>query len=122
MKNKKGFTLTELLIVLVLLVSISTLSIVEVVTLQNRSKERRLNELITEIEEAADIYINTDMELVSSILNDGVEECTTIRVLQEEGLLKRNLINPMNEEEISNNLCVNSKAVNGVIVNTFSLE
>ena len=122
MKNKKGFTLTELLIVIVILVSITMGSIVGIDTIQKEIEEKQLDEMITEIEEAADVYINLNDVYVDQILNDNERICTKVYILQTEGLIKNDLINPVTNERIPANLCVYSYNNNGVIKSSFEIE
>lgn len=122
MKNKKGFTLTELLIVIVIVVSISIGSIIGIDQVQKEISKNRLDELIIEIEEAADVYISLNDVYIDQILNDNESICTKIYILQSEGLLKGDLINPVNNERIPANLCVYSYNDNGVIKNSFEIQ
>lgn len=122
MKNKKGFTLTELLIVIVIVVSISIGSIIGINQVQKEISKNRLDELIIEIEEAADVYISLNDVYIDQILNDNESICTKIYILQSEGLLKGDLINPVNNERIPANLCVYSYNDNGVIKNSFEIQ
>ncbi len=121
MKNKKGFTLTELLVVIVILVSIVGTSIFGIEEISNQVKLRKQNDLITEVEQAADLYINTHEVYRLAILNNEVEEhCTRVYTLQNEGLLKTDLIDPMTNDRLPANLCVTSKLnEDGVIVSEF---
>ncbi len=121
--NKKGFTLTELLIVLVLIVGVSTMSIIEVINLQNRTEQKELERIKESIEEATDIYINDNPELISDLLNGRkTSNCTRISDLQNKGLIDGKLINPKTNIEIDNNLCVTSTVVDGIIINQINLE
>lgn len=123
MKNKKGFTLVEILVVIVVLMSVTTGTIFGMQKIQESSEEKQLNEIITEIEEAADIYINMNPVYIEDLLNNpSTTKCTKVYILQNEGLLDVNLINPKTQKRIPGNLCVYSKVVNGTIVNEFNFE
>ena len=56
--NKKGFTLVELLAVLVILVVIMTIAIPSVTSSIERSKHKQKNAKIELIESAAELYID----------------------------------------------------------------
>ena len=58
MKNKKGFTLTELLVVIVVLITLTTGSIYGIEMIQNGSEDKQLRDLIDSIEEATDVYLS----------------------------------------------------------------
>lgn len=123
MKNKKGFTLTELLVVIVLLVSIAGTTIFGIDEIANNAKEKSLNELIKEIELATDLYINDNSVFSKSLLNGDInEKCTRVYVLQNEGYLDIDLKNPITNERIPGNLCVTSKLnSDGIIIHEFKL-
>lgn len=122
--NKKGFTLTELLIVITLLVALTGTTVFGIEEISKKSKEKRLEELIKEIELAADVYINDNEVFRKSLLNGEIDEkCTRVYVLQSEGFLKTQLTNPLTGELLPGNLCVISKLNSeGIIENTFELK
>jgi len=124
MKNKKGFTLVELLVVIVLLVVITGGSIFGIDEISENVREKRLEELLRQIEMAADVYYSNNEVHRSALLNGEVNsKCTRVYILQNEGLLKTDLINPTTNERIPGNLCVLSHLdENGVIVHEFNLE
>lgn len=62
MKNKKGFTLVEILIVLVILVTVTTGATIGIKEVQKKSEQRSLRELYTMIETAADTYLSINDE------------------------------------------------------------
>ena len=120
MKNKKGFTLTELLVVITLLVTILGTSVFGIEEISKMSREKELEELEKRIESAADIYINNKEVYRMELLT---EHCTRIYTLQNEGLLKLKLVNPITNELIPANLCVTSKLnEDGVIISEFEIN
>lgn len=123
MKNKKGFTLTELLVVIVILLALTSGTVFGIERIQHGSLEKQLEEIITEIEEATDVYLNTNPLYLQELLNNpNKERCTRVYILQNEGLVKTELINPLNNKRIPANLCVYSKVVNGVITHEFKFD
>ena len=123
MKNKKGFTLTEMLIVLVLLLALTGTTLLGMEEIQKQGAKKRLRELSKEIEIAADVYVNTHPEISVNLLNNGVSgECVRIYSLQGAGLLDNRLVNPVTGEKIPANLCVDISVVDGVLVSSFDLE
>lgn len=124
MKNKKGFTLTELLIVMVLLVLVAGTTIFGMDEISKKADERRLEELINEIELATDVYFTNNDVYTESLLNGETDiKCTRLYILQKEGLIDLELINPITKERIPANLCVYSSVnESGVIEHKFELE
>lgn len=124
MKNKKGFTLTELLVVIVLLASILGTTIFGMDEISKQANTKSLNEIKKEIEMATDLYFSNNPVYAKALLNGEIDEkCTRVYILQNEDLLDINLINPATKERIPANLCVYSRVnEKGVIVHTFDLE
>ncbi len=123
MKNKKGFTLTELLIVIVLLVSIIGTTIFGVEEISKQAENKSLDELIKDIERATDIYFSNNEVYTKALLNGEIEEkCTRLYVLQNENLIDIDLKNPTTGERIPGNLCIKSKVENNIIVHKFELN
>lgn len=54
MKNRKGFTLVEILTVLVIIITVTTGATIGIKEVQKRSEQKSLRELYTMIETAAD--------------------------------------------------------------------
>ena len=124
MKNKKGFTLIEILIVLVILVTVTTGATIGIKEIQKKSEQRSLKELYTMIETAADTYLSINDENREELLNDEItEKCIRIYTLQNGGLLKEELSNPVTKKRIPGNLCVISYInEDGLIENHFDLD
>ena len=122
--NKKGFTLIEILMVLVILVSITVAGTFGIQSIQKKSEEQALNELYSEILLAADVYLNENETFATDLLNKEVDEkCIRIYTLQNEGLLSTSLTNPVTKKLIPGNLCVISYlSEDGTIKNVFSEE
>lgn len=123
-KNKKGFTLTEILVVISILVVVTSGTMFGMEEVAKRTNEKRLNDLIKEVELAADIYITNNDVYREAILNGEIpEKCTRIYTLQNANLLDTDLINPITNERISGNLCVYSTLNDkGIIENKFIIE
>lgn len=124
LNNKKGFTLTEILVVLVVLLAITSMSVFGVQKIQEESSKRRLEEMVEEIELAADVYLSQNEVYVKQLLNNPSDRhCTRVYTLQKEGLLDIDLTNPLTNKQLPANLCVYASVdQNGVIVNTFNIE
>ena len=122
MKNKKGFTLVEILVVLTLLVALTTTTLLSMENIRKNSGEKRLKELYSEIELATDIYLVNHGEVAEKLLNgESTSECVKIYKLINEGLLRNNLTNPVDGDPIPANLCVTVYISDGAVVSDFSL-
>ena len=122
--NKKGFTLIEILMVLVILVAITVAGTFGIQSIQKKSEEQALNELYSEILLAADVYLNENETFATDLLNKEVDEkCIRIYTLQNDGLLSTSLTNPVTKKLIPGNLCVISYlSEDGTIKNSFNEE
>ena len=126
MKNKNGFTLTELLVVMVLLLAISSSTMIGLRNIEQKSREKQREETIKMIEKAADVYLTTHEDILLNLLNGGTTDgkvCTKIYQLQNDGLLEEDIENPMTNTLIQANLCVYSSVdANGAVVSKFELD
>lgn len=123
MKNKRGFTLIEILIVIsiVAVVTISSLALVNK-SMEN-SKERSLEQLYNKIELAAETYLNKNDYLLQNLYNSREPICTKIYTLQNSSLLDFNIKNPVTNETINGSSCVYTYIDdNGYVVTTFRDE
>ncbi len=108
MKNKKGFTLVEMLAVVTILALATSSSIINIQKISKESKEKRYNDVINEIVMATDVYINNNDALRKSILNNNTKVCTRIYTLQNEGYINSDIINPLTNKLLQANMCVYS--------------
>ncbi len=99
MRRKQGFTLFEILIVVSIVAILGVSSTVILTRAIENSKKNRLNNVINEIENAADVYINVNNDtLRESLYNCGsITECSinvTLGTLQGALLIGDDLRNP----------------------------
>ena len=97
MKNKKGFTLVEIIVVIALLAIISTVAIVSINTNKSKKGEATyLNKLLA----MSEIYIenNKGKLLWDSFAFPGDTRCISITNLIDEGLYDENIVNPFKKE------------------------
>ncbi len=94
---KNGFTLVELLAILVILGIITIVAVPSVITTNQKANENDYNEFKKTVENAAEVYIETHLEQKPT--KDGM---TTVSInnLIEVGLLNGNLINPKTNKTI----------------------
>ncbi|MEG2457555.1 MAG: type II secretion system protein [Bacilli bacterium] len=104
--KKDGFTLIEVLVVIVILCTIGVSSMGLISYALENDKEKQIERLKTNIEASTEIYVNMNSELSSSIYSGG-STCITLYSLLSKGLIKDNLINPLTNVKIDYNRCVN---------------
>lgn len=100
----KGFTLVELLAVLFILSVITLVAVPNIVVSNEKSKENDFREFKKTVENAAEVYVETHLDLpeINNLKTYGQELCIPIRDLaltdtgSGAGLLNQNLKNPMN--------------------------
>lgn len=101
----KGFTLVELLAVLFILSVITLVTVPNIVVTNEKSKENDFREFKNTVENAAEVYVETHLDLpgIVNLKSNGQELCIPIRDLAitdsgsgSAGLLNQNLINPRN--------------------------
>ena len=88
MRKKNGFTLVELLVVIVLVISILSISIISSVKISERKKQEAYNEVIKEIETAASQYFSSKEYLFEGIEGDSYGEITLQKLVNEDYLNK----------------------------------
>ncbi len=109
-KDKKGFTLIEILVCLVIMIAIAGIFSINFIKNLNSNKQREYDDLIKKIEASADAYVTLhksredydykDLHLVME--NDDSFAYITLEELDDDGLLtKDNLTNPMNGRTLS---------------------
>lgn len=119
--NKKGFTLTELLIVIVLLIVVMGSTILNMQKISEESKIKNLKRIKTQVELATKVYFNNTKVYEQSLLNGtSTEICTRLYVLENKDLIDIDLTDPMTGKRIPGNLCVMSRLNDeGIVVHHF---
>lgn len=98
MKNNKGFTLIELMAVIIILAVIGLIVFPTAIDSINNSKEKLYKEQVKRILDAADSWASNNDSKLSS--NDGGAIIITIDQLQKAGLLKKEDVkNPLNSSD-----------------------
>ena len=107
MKNNKGFTFVELLVVMALLSVILILTISQVQQVNNNSKIKLCKNKLSLIEESLNLYLDNNRDLFSK---SGICEeepvsniCyTSVYKIAEQGIIdydkEKNIINPVNNK------------------------
>lgn len=100
--NRKGFTLIEIIMVIVILALLVLVLAPNVFVLLNKNNEKTCNNLINNIESAAKIYVTNNKYDLG--FNCSSEINITLQTLIDSGNLKTDssgmIINPVTKEEI----------------------
>ena len=91
--KKNGFTLIEILVVIVLLAAVSVTVGVGMNEMAGRQKEKQIKEYKETLEKAACVYAETNNILTNSEV--------LLKTLIEEGLVSKNLKNPETNNTVS---------------------
>ena len=102
MKNKKGFTLVELLAVIVILAIIIGIGITASMTISNKSRDKMYETKIEMIEKAATLYVQDKPSVLNE--NGGL---VTVKKLLDKGYLKKDnedgtVRNPVDNKSLNN--------------------
>ena len=109
--NNRGFTLVELIAIIMLLAIIVSFGSSSIVAIINRSKNESLNLLIENIKDGADVYYQECTYSKDSVLNSicSKSNAITLGELVQYGYLKGNsenddlgIVNPKDNNDISN--------------------
>ena len=107
MKNKKGFTLVELLGVIVIMVLLILMAFPNFSSISNKAKSKYDNTTKVLIKSAASMYVNNNLQKVENILSgsDTTSLCIPIGTLVANEYLDSDLKNS-NKENIDYRQCV----------------
>ena len=96
MKNKKGFTLIEIIVCLVLISLIATISIVTIVKNKNNDKDKIIKNVLS----AADVYYSMNSDIKNKLKENYGYLVITIDELKNMGMLDKNFKIPeLSDEE-----------------------
>lgn len=100
MKNNKGFTLIELMAVIIILAVIGLIIFPSAIESINNSKDKLYKEQVKRILDAADSWASSNDSKLPSNTNDSKPIKITIENLQLDGLLKKEDVkNPLNSAD-----------------------
>lgn len=101
MIKKKGFTLVELLAVIIILGIISAITIPLVSTYINDSKQTAYEQLIASIEQTAQLYVRNIKDDTPGLKEVGNDVTITLQDLVDAKYLRIPITDPRNEQKIS---------------------
>lgn len=97
--NRKGFTLIEVIMVIVIMALLVLILVPNIFVLVNKNNDSSCNSLIDNIESAAKIYVTNNKYDLG--FNCDVSKEITFQTLIDSGDLTGNIINPITEEQVS---------------------
>jgi len=103
---KKGFTLVELIITVSLIVLIGLVAIPRVRNLITDSKQKAYDSMVDTIEDAAKSYTYLNSSTIDATITANGYAEVTILTLQQNGLLKTELVNPLTNSNVSASVVV----------------
>ncbi len=118
---KKGFTLVELLAVLVILGAIILVAVPSLISTNKASEENEYSEFKTTIENAAEAYVEIHPDKYADLKNGTTTSVTiSTETLVSAGLVEGNMVNPQTENRIiSEASYVSAQNNSGVITYTY---
>ena len=120
--KKNGFTLVEITVCVVLLVTIFLLVVPKVNTMIKQKKQDSYNSLISTIKDAAQAYVYLNVNIVDDAIESQGYYEVSIRTLQENELLENKLENPLTGKNIPSTSIVKIIKNNEEYIYKFSLD
>ena len=120
--KKNGFTLVEITVCVVLLVTIFLLVVPKVNTMINNKKKNAYNSLISTVKDAAQAYVYLNVNIVDDAIESQGYYEVSIRTLQENELLENKLENPLTGKNIPSTSIVKIIKNNEEYIYKFSLD
>lgn len=113
MRNKKGFTLTEIIVVIAILVVVAGIFSVNMINTLNKNKEEEGKTVVTQIKAAADTYVSTNPSEVEKLYNGFGFVDIPVGDLRDAGLLSEDLKDAETGELIPDDAVVRAKLEQG---------
>lgn len=120
MKNKKAFTLVEILAVIVIMGLIIVLVLPTFKSISKKVNQQKYDKTIFAIEEAARLYANKGNNFVLKENGDSIE-ITIENLIQDELLKEAELINPLTKIPFDHNskIVITKKGISSYEVETY---
>lgn len=123
-KKRKGFTLVELLVTIVLLGVIGAIIIYNMTSVSNESKENEYERYIATVKSASSVYADMFPEVFNELYVSKAYIYITLNDLVTNGLLDEELENPFTKQKISldEKVKVNLDSTNGSVTFEYPLN
>ena len=99
MKNRKGFTLVEILVSIGLLALLGSVIAISLNRVFKDNNEKHYNEYVEKIKSSAMLYANNTVDIIND-LNDNSFKIITIGDLIDNGYVNDTLVNPSTDEKV----------------------
>ncbi len=98
--KKKGFTLVELLGVLVVLAIMLIVTVPAITSSLKSADQKKYESFVQNITESAELYVESNLELFPELGNVGGTAVITVGDLVDNGFLKADLVNPKTDQVV----------------------
>ena len=99
MKNKKGFTLVEILVSIGLLALLGSVIAISLNRVFKDNNKKHYNEYVEKIKSSAMLFVNNTVDIIND-LNDNSFKIITIGDLIDNGYVNDSLVNPNTDEKV----------------------
>lgn len=113
MKNKNGFTLTEILVTIAMLAVLGTIIIYSTVGVTNSSKENQYNRMVENIKNSAKTYVSLYPDDFGDLFSSKAFSYISLNQLISAGLLDEDTVNPYTKDKINPNQECNADKITG---------
>ena len=123
-KTKRGFTLVELIVTIVLLGVVGAIIVYNMTSVATTNKETDYERFVAAIKSAASVYADANQEVFNQLYVDKAFIYFTVGDLVNDGLLDENLRNPYTEKKVdkSEKIKANLDTDSGAVVFEYPVE
>lgn len=100
MKNKKGFTLTELLVVIALIAVLGSIIIYSTIGINNSSKDLQYERMVENIKNSAKTYVSLYPDEFSELYSSRAFTYISLSEIIKAGFLDEDIVNPYTNKNI----------------------
>lgn len=100
LKNKKGFTLIEIIVAIVLIGIVGTTSVVSINKANEKKEYKKLEKMNNNLTTALEVYLANHSEIEENLMLNAKAAVVTLENLKNEGLIEEGLVNPVNDEKL----------------------
>lgn len=97
--KKKGFTLIEIIVALVLISLIGVTSVVTVTKVNQNKEAKNIQKMNDNLTNALEVYLTNHSEIEENLMLNSKAAVVTLENLKNEGLIQEGLVNPSNNKK-----------------------